>query len=94
MSTIAALRQTPSKGQDPRHVELDHLDVTIAVGGPADRHLAALIRHLGADLERRALHLSLVDIVRLARQIVACETAWDYEGECSAGAEHFWGGVT
>ena len=68
------LGQGRSESKNGRYV--DHLDVSIAVWRHADRQLAALIGHLGADLERRALHLTLVDVTRLG-QTVACETAQD-----------------
>ena len=75
-----ALWETRSESHDPG--EGVHLDISIPVRRLADRHLAALIRHLGSDLEGRALYLALIDVIRLASQVAACETVWEQEQEC------------
>ena len=67
-----ALWETCSESKDPR--EVNHIHVSIAVGRPADRHIATLISHLGSNLEGRALYLVFLEVPCLASQVVACET--------------------
>ena len=74
-----ALWETRSEGHAPG--EVDHLHFPFAVRRLADRHLAALIRYLGSDLEGRALYLACLDVTRLANQVVACETVWERKHE-------------
>ena len=74
-----ALWETCSESQDPR--EVNHLYGSIAVGRPADRHIATLISHLGSHPKGRALYLALIDAPCLASQVVACETVWEQEHE-------------
>ena len=74
-----ALWETRSEDYDSG--EVDHLHFPIAVRGLADRHFTTLIRHLGSDLEGRALYLACLDVTRLASQVVVCETVWEREHE-------------
>ena len=74
-----ALWEARSEGHDSG--EVDHLHFPIAVRGLADRHFTTLIRHLGSDLEGRALYLACLDVTRLAREVVACKTVWEREHE-------------
>ena len=74
-----ALWETCSESQDPR--EVNRLYGSIAVGRPADRHIATLISHLGSDLKGRALYLALIDVTRLVNQVVASKTVWEQEHE-------------
>lgn len=71
-SQALALREAGSESHDPKQVA--HIDV-IAAERLDDRHLAALIGHLGSNLEGCAFRIALVDVARLA-QVVACEAVW------------------
>ena len=86
-----ALRQTRSKRKHPRHVE--HFDLAIPVRRLADRHLAALVRHLSANLERGALHLAFFDVTRLTSQVVVGQAAKAAQAQRQRLLTHKWGWI-